>query len=68
MKSVNIIRFVFLVAVFATAIVCLSSCGSHEHDYSPLDSYVKAVVQHIEDSTRHANEVRAYLDSLNLTR
>lgn len=55
-------RMVIIAVFVITTILSLVSCGNQ---YSPMDSYVNAVIKGHEDSIRHDNEVRVFLDSLN---
>jgi hypothetical protein len=52
------VRIVIIGIFVITTILSLVSCGSH----SPLDSYCNGVVNNIADSTRHAQEVAAFLN------
>jgi hypothetical protein len=56
---VTVVMIVFC-AVFVTAFIFRSAREKH----SPMDSYIQGALERYEDGTRHANEVKAYLDSL----
>ncbi len=59
--AVTVVMLVFSV-VFITAFVFRSA----RENYSPMDSYIQGTIERYEDSVRHANEVKVYLDSLNI--
>jgi lipopolysaccharide export LptBFGC system permease protein LptF len=55
--SFAIIGLAILFTVFAFAV--------HSSPTPSMDIYTEAVVKEAKDSTRHAQEVRMYLDSIN---
>ena len=53
------------IIIAAILVICsFTSCDAPKSDYSPMDSYINAELKNVVDSINHANEVRAFQDSM----
>lgn len=55
-------KFFLSLALIGSAILLTVFAAARHSQYSPMDSYINAVVEEYNDSTRHANEVADYLN------
>lgn len=54
-------KFFLSLAIIGSAILITVFAAARHSQYSPMDSYVNAVVEEYNDSTEHANEVQQYI-------
>lgn len=56
--------FKLIAIIFLVLCVMFELCSCSNH-YSPMDTYIDGQIQKAKDSTQHAQEVKAFLDSIN---